>query len=160
MPMSHTGAPNFERHIRNIERRVKNPTPMWRKVGSYWSSAVRRNFATEGAYMGHPWRPLKPDYAIWKVRHGYGGKILVQSGAMRASFTSRPMSVERYNGQSAVFGSSDQKAIWHHYGTHRGGKQVNPPRPIMVVNAKTRGDVRQIMKAYVLGKNTSIRGLL
>lgn len=152
---------NIGARLTAIQGNLNNTTPMWSNVGSYLSASVKRQFATEGAYYGRPWKPLKPRYAAWKATRGYSGKILVQTGAMRASFVSRPMGIEVYSGKSAIFGSADQKAIWHQFGTHRNGKRVNPPRPMFVITAKVRQDVLTIMKEHILGHHhAGIRNLL
>ncbi len=143
-----------------ISKRVQNPTPAWRKVGSYLAAANRKQFATEGAYYGKPWRPLKPDYLQWKIKSGYSRKTLVRTGAMRASFVSRPMDIEQYRGKTAVFGSDHPLAKFHHYGTQRNGKRVNPPRPIMVKTRKTVSDVTSIVQNYIVGNKVSIRTYL
>lgn len=143
-----------------ISKRIQNPTPAWRKVGSYLAAANRKQFATHGAYYGKPWRPLKPDYLQWKIKNGYSRRTLVRTGGMRASFVSRPMDIEQYRGKTAVFGSDHRLAKFHHYGTRKDGKQINPPRPIMVKTRKTVSDVTSIVQAYITGKPISIRTYL
>lgn len=144
--------------IRTQERRVKNMTPMWRKVGSYIAAVNRRQFATEGAYLGKPWKPLKPEYLQWKVKAGYSKKTLVQTGSMRATFVSRPMLVEQYANKSALFGSTHPLAPYHQYGTHRNGKPAIPARPIIVANAKLARDIGDIIVEYVSNRSaTTIR---
>jgi phage gpG-like protein len=132
-----------------MSMRAKDVSRAWPHVGSYLSRAMMRQFVTEGKYLGRPWKPLQPDYRLWKIRNGYSRKILVQTGQMRKTFTSRPMDIEQYRGNRARFGSSDQKAVWHHYGTRRNGKRVNPPRKILVVNKRIRRDVRDILAKYI-----------
>lgn len=43
-------------------------------------------FASEGGYIGSGWKPLNPDYAVWKEAHYPGMPILVASGNMRSTF--------------------------------------------------------------------------
>jgi phage virion morphogenesis protein len=140
--------------VNKIRKRVQDPSDaVWRQVGSYLSKQVDRQFITEGAHLGpSPWQPLKPAYRMWKIRHGYSRKILVQTGELRRSFTSRPMGIEEYHGQYAIFGSDLQKAVWHQYGTERHGKRVNPPRPMLVVNPDVRRDIKDILTNYIVGK--------
>jgi phage virion morphogenesis protein len=149
-----TGTQDASIYIKDVRMRLKNLEPAWAKVGSYLSQVNRRQFATEGAYLGKPWRPLKPEYMQWKIKNGYGRrKTLVQTGAMRASFTSRPMSIEVYKGDSATYGSNDYKAKWHQYGTHRNGKRAIPPRPIIVKTPKLTRDIRDIIAEYLVSKS-------
>lgn len=140
------------RRLRLISKRIEDPSPAWPRVGSYISRQMRTQFATEGAHLGTPWQPLKPKYRLWKLKHGYSRKILVQSGKMRQSFVGRPMDIERYGKKTATFGSNDQKAIWHHNGTRRNGRRVNPPRPILNVTPQMAKGVTDIVTAYVIGK--------
>jgi len=152
--INNSGAQKKLSDLRAMDRRASNPSAVWPKVGSYWRMAISRQFATKGAYFGQPWQPLKPGYALWKVSHGYSRNLLVQTGAMRASFISSPMSIEKYMGNTAVFGSTNQKAVWQHFGTHRNGKRAIPPRKIMVKTAKNTKDIQDIMAEYVLGRQS------
>ena len=148
------GLRNVTIEIKAMRMRLSNMNPMWEKVGSYLAAVNRRQFATEGAYSGKPWKSLKPDYEQWKVRNGYGQrKILVQTGAMRTSFTSRPMSIEVYNNHSAKFGSNHPLAKYHQYGTHRNGKRAIPPRPVIVKTPKLSRDIAAIVKEYIVAKS-------
>lgn len=154
MSIKVTGTRNASIKITDMRLRMKNLEPAWVKVGSYLSQVNRRQFATEGAYLGKPWKPLKPDYLQWKVRNGYGGrKTLVQTGALRASFTSRPMSLEVISGNKAMFGSTDRKAVWHQHGTHRNGKRAIPARPIIVKTPKLSRDIADIIAEYIVHKS-------
>ena len=139
--------------IRAMRTRLKDMTPMWAKVGSYIAQVNRRQFATHGGYLGKPWKPLKPDYLQWKISEGYSKRTLVQTGGMRASFVSRPMSVEDYNGDTATFGSNHPLAKFHQHGTHRNGKRAIPARPIVVKTPKMTRDIRDIVAEYILVKS-------
>jgi len=44
---------------------------------------VRKQFESEGAYLGSPWASLHPRYAAWKEQHAPGRPIGVLSGEMR-----------------------------------------------------------------------------
>lgn len=147
------GTRGIKQRIRGIQVRASNPQKAWPSVGAYLSRVANKQFTTEGAYLGKPWQPLKPAYRLWKIRNGYSRKILVQTGVMKRSFTGRPMDIEEYRGNSAVFGSSNQKAVWHHHGTRRNGKRVNPPRPILYVTPEVRSDIRDILAKHVVGRS-------
>jgi phage virion morphogenesis protein len=143
---------NLRRRMNAIKKRSRSPEPAWRKVGSYLSSEVRKQFVSEGAYFGEPWKPLTPKYKTWKLAHGGINKILRFNGDMMRSFTSRPMDIERYMGHEAEYGSSDRLAVFHHGGTHRHGKQVNPARPILVLTPDMSVHIRQIIANYLMGR--------
>lgn len=150
-----------KRQMNGIAKRSANVSPVWPRVGSFLSAAERRQFATEGSYLGTPWQPLKASTLASKSRRGFGGrKILVETGAMRGTFTGRPMAVEVYGGSSAIFGSNSQVAKWQHFGTHRNGRQAIPPRTIMKVTPVLVSGVADIVAAYILGKSVSTRSLI
>lgn len=150
-----------KRQMRGIAKRSKNVTPAWPRVGSYLSAAERRQFATEGAYMGTPWQPLAPSTVARKAARGFGGrKILVETGAMRSGFTGRPMDIETYSAQQALFGSAGQVARWQHFGTHRNGKQAIPPRTIMKVTPVIAHGVAEVIAGYIIGNKTAVGDLL
>lgn len=145
-----TGDKKAALRVELMSKRASNVTPMaWRGVGRYIADAERRQFTSEGKYMGTPWRPLKPEYRLWKIRQGYMRKIMARTGSLRRKFTSRPMDVERYTHNTGTYGVNDRLAKWHHYGTRRNGKQVNPPRRLMKVTPFMRRDIRDILARYV-----------
>lgn len=136
-------------HLKQIGDRSKNVSRVWPSVGAYLSREVRKQFVTEGAHFGRPWRKLRPEYLAWKRQHGFSGKILRQTGGLMKDFTGRPMDIERYSNDDAWFGSNNPKSAWHHYGTRRGGKRINPPRKILVITKDVREDINDMFKNYV-----------
>lgn len=148
-----------KQRVKRIGERSADPSPAWPRVGSYLSNTSYRQFVTKGSYYGTPWKPLKPDYAHWKLQHGYGRTMLVLTGKLKASLVSRPMSVEEYRGKSAVFGTDNRLAVFHQYGTHRNGKPVLPARPIVVVTSKISKDIQDIFTEYILtGRIATVKG--
>lgn len=145
-----------KRRLAAMKVRVQDPSRAWPRVGRFLSTVVRRQFTTKGSYLGTPWAPLKPEYALWKVINGYPRQTLVMDGSLRSSFVSRPMDIEHYRGQVAHFGSSRDTAIWHQRGTRRNGKQVNPPRPMLVVNPMVREEVTDIVRRYIRGRGDGV----
>lgn len=143
--------------IKAVNTRANNLMPVWPKVGSYLSRSNRKQFTSRGLYYGTPWKPLQPEYALWKLHHGYGRRPLVLSGAMKTSLTSRPMSVERYHRQSAEYGTNNRLAVFHQYGTRRHGKRAIPARPMMKVTPLVRRDIRDIIKTYVTTGKVAVK---
>lgn len=141
---------NSKRKLNGYKRRTSIPTPAWRKVGALISREVRLQFATRGGNFGTPWKPLTPEYAARKKAMGFPRQILVMSGKMRNSFTQRPMDIERYQGQRAVFGSNERKVAWHQYGTRRNGKRVNPPRPMLKLTPVLRRKIVKAVESYIV----------
>lgn len=145
-----SGLQDAKTRIKAINVRAKNLTPMWPKVGSYLAAVNRKQFTTRGVYLGTPWSPLQPEYASWKLSHGYGRRPLVLSGALKTSYTSRPMSVERYYKKSALFGSSNRLAPYHQHGTRRNGKRAIPARPVMAMTPQVKRDIGNMIGEYVV----------
>lgn len=137
------------RDIRTMDRRADNLEPVWRKAGSRIARETRRQFATRGAYHGTKWKPLKMKTMKEKLRLGLGRAPLVRSGALKSSFTSRPMGIELYGPHQATFGSNLQTAVWQQEGTFRNGKRAIPPRLILRVSRELRGDIRKMVVDYV-----------
>lgn len=135
--------------IKVIRGRAEDVSRVWPSVGQYLSREVRKQFVTEGAHFGTPWKPLKPAYRLWKIRNGFSRKILRRTGELLQSFTGRPMDIERYQRQEARFGSDLDKARWHNFGTKRNGKRVNPPRPILKVTPAVRREVKNIVQDWI-----------
>lgn len=139
--------------LRVMGDRIANPDEVWPRVGRYLSLVVRRQFYTRGSYLGTPWAPLKPDYLLWKAVNGYPQQTLVMRGDLRDSFGGRPMGIEKYRGNTAVFGSDDKKAIWHQKGTRRNGRQINPARPMLVLNPMVREEITDIVRSFVMDRD-------
>lgn len=140
--------------VTKLVRRVEDLTPMWPKVGRYMARTTHKQFTTKGAFLGTPWKPLKPEYRLWKVQNGYNRNILVMTGDMRDSFINRPMSIEKYHRQSATFGSKHKLAIYHQRGTRRNGKKHIPARPIMKTTRGVRKDIHGMIEDYILRNRT------
>lgn len=131
--------------VKRVGERADNPITVWPRVGSYLSNVTYRQFVTRGAYHGTPWQPLKPWYAQWKLRAGYGRTMLVLTGRLKASWVSRPMSIERYTRHKGTFGSDNPLVVFHQYGTRRG----LPARKMLVVTPKMVNDISDIFAEYV-----------
>lgn len=135
--------------IDGLATRAMNPTPVFEKIGKYLAITNLEAFTTNGASNGSAWKPLSPNYKQWKVRHGMPFGILVRTGALRASYTGRPMGVEIYGKQEARYGSNIRYAHFHQLGTRK-----MPARKVMVVNRKMRSNVKTIVVDYLFGEET------
>jgi phage gpG-like protein len=139
--------------LREMRARASDASAVWPKVGDHIAEQIGRQFDTEGAHFGTPWDPRKPDYGTraelepgWDpMSPDYGhGPLLVETGELRDSFTSRPMSAEHYSPQEAVFGSDDYRAPFHHDGT-----SDIPARPIVRATDDLAEDVSAILARYI-----------
>lgn len=155
-----TGLHDAKQQLRGMSHRAQDLRPAWPKVGSYISQSNRKQFTSKGAYYGTPWKPLKPEYAAWKLHHGHGRRMLVVTGTMKMSFTSRPMSIEKYYRKKAVFGSDNRLAAYHQYGTRRNGKRAIPARPMMKATPKLKRDVAQIVLTYVVHGKVAVKDFI
>ena len=141
--------------IKILRTRLNNPKPAFKQIGSYISMYNKKVFATNGAFGGKPWKPLKPDYMQWKVRSGYPKNILVRTGKLRRSYTSRPMNIEVYLKNKARYGTKIKYA-----GYHQSGTSNMPARPVLRDNKKMKEDIGKIVLNYLTGKTTNIRGMV
>lgn len=93
-----------EKQISRTLTRIGNQVTNWKPA---MEAAVRRlkveasqtAFATQGASLGEPWKPLSPEYARWKEKRYPGRGILVRTGKMQRSFQTRagPLEGEIWN---------------------------------------------------------------
>jgi phage gpG-like protein len=124
------------------------PPTTWAQVGDSIAGHMAEQFATEGSHLnrGKPWAPLKPAYLAWKIRSGLRHERLRATDAMRLSFVSRPMAVEEYRDMSATFGSDDEKAPYHQFGT-----RFMPQRQILNVEegGDLADDVNSVLARYI-----------
>jgi phage gpG-like protein len=149
--MRMTGSPRRAvAKIDGIKERVEHPQPLFLYLSKIVGRDVRKNFASHGVFFGRPWQPLKPDYRVWKVAQGYPRSILVMTGELRDTFTSTPGNIISMTEKSVTFGSTDRKAVWHQFGTHRNGKRVNPPRPMLFMNPVLREDIMTATENYIM----------
>lgn len=133
-----------------MARRADHPEAAWEEIGEMLSDAVENQFRTDGAWFGTPWAPLTPAYLARKLSRGFPRDILIATGEMKRTFTGRPMDVEIYRGKTATYGSNNQKAKWHHGGTKRNGRQVNPARPILKATPREARAAARIMLRHIM----------
>lgn len=131
--------------------RARGVEAVWPEVGDYLADEFGKQFDAEGAHFySRRWKPLTPQYLRWKIRNGYDPRRLHQTGAMRASLTSRPMAIEQYGSSSARFGTNDSKA-----GFHQNGTKFMPRRQIIRVTVDLADDVNSIIARYIFDNRLS-----
>lgn len=138
------GAREVVRLLDQMRSRTDDLTPAWRAVGDHIAGEVDQQFATQGSHFGTPWDPRRPNYGHDMKPDAGWNPLLVQTGTLRDSFTSRPMGVERYSPQSATFGSDDYRAGFHHHGT-----SDIPARPILRATEQMAEDASAILARYI-----------
>jgi phage gpG-like protein len=107
--------------------------------------AVEQQFATEGkGGLGHPWTPLSPEYAAWKLAR-YGPKpILEASGDMKAAMLNKGAAVV-VTPKKMVYHPVDEKAGYHQDGTIH-----MPQRKILALtDAQKRNAVDRVFSEWL-----------
>lgn len=157
MGMYTVGIEASAKRLRSISKNAPNALDdVGYAFGVYLGRQVYKQFRTNGAWFGTPWRPLTPEYAARKTAEGYGGQpILVKTGELRREFRF-PKNIIRHTSKRWVYGTDSDLAAWHHYGTYRDGKQVNPPRPIIVVTPLMEKQLARLIKNAILGKGLEV----
>jgi hypothetical protein len=153
-----TGIGEVKTRIDVIERRALAPgSQLWDSLGAFMRSVYAEQFRTEGAFLGTPWKPLKPASQLAKIRAGYRRGILVRTASLRDSFTKRgdSESISKSFGNYGDFGSSNRLAIFHQKGTHRNGKRAIPPRRIIVKTSYVTHGIKRITAEYIAHGRTS-----
>ena len=131
----------------------KNLRPVWDDVYDDFLDREEDVFDSEGGSGSKPremgggawggWAPLSPSYAAQKAAEGFGNRILVRTGRLKASLTSRGAgSVFRSDAKSMAVGTSVPYAGYHQTGTRKMPKR----EPIRVSEAAVRHWTRLIQK--------------
>jgi phage gpG-like protein len=107
--------------------------------------AVRAQFDTQGTGgLGHPWTPLSPEYAAWKLAR-YGPKpILVATGDMKQAMLDKASAVT-VTPKRMVYSPVDEKAGYHQDGT------VNMPQRkiVALTDAQKRNAVDRVFSEWL-----------
>lgn len=98
--------------------------PVWEDLGADLMKIEAQIFATEGGALGATWPALNPAYARWKARHGFSGRILEKTGALRASLTDESSDdlVLETKPQEMTFGSIRKVGPWFLGEIHQAGR--------------------------------------
>lgn len=157
MSTDHAAFRRASRRLRTVAARARDAGPVWPEVGSYLSRTANRQWATRGAHLGTPWKPLAASTRLEKARLGYSPIPLMRTKTLRREFTGRPMYDEEHGKLRAFFGSGTHKARWHHRGTMRHGRRHIPPRPILFATAEQRRVIAGMWRLYIVGGKTALR---
>jgi len=119
-----------------------------KQVENHFNRGVREQFDTEGQRFDTPWKPLQPDYRLWKIQHNYSGDILVKTGWMRHMAPQGNCMVERTPlGLTITYQTGRDWLIpVHHYGV----EPWLPARPILNVTPSDLHAIASFVKdAYL-----------
>ena len=128
-----TGADQAGRMFEGVSRRARDPRPAWPAVAAVLARGEREAFATHGASLGLPWKPLKTGKPA----------TLRQSGALAASLASPSPAGMHATRLSLRFGTPVFYARFQ-----------ARERTFVGANARTRDDVRDVMAAYIVHGRT------
>lgn len=120
--------------LARLERGVKNQSGTMKDIGTYLTGFFSGQvFASRGGVIGEPWRPLNPNYAVYKARQYPGRPPLVRTGLMQRSFKAQtgPLSVRLYNTAK-------------YFDAHQGGHGV-PQRVMMKVDNQRAEQIGSIV---------------
>lgn len=133
------------RRLMRVGDNASDLSRSWNLILDDLERDTQKQFATDGRTFGTPWAPLAASTVESKRRKGVANptKILVETGAMRASFSGGPDHVRRVDGSSAEWGSSDPKVMFHH-GRQRGGNL--PRRPIVELDEARRRAIMRVLQ--------------
>lgn len=98
--------------VSDLSASVGGKPSLWDRWRAAFYASEKALFASEGGTGAQgAWRALTPDYARWKRSHYPGGKILVASGAMKASLTG-PGGIYETTPTQMLIGT-ERLAGWH-----------------------------------------------
>lgn len=138
------GEQQVDRAVGRIADNVENATPAFEALADRFAAAEQAQFASQGAYGGAAWAPLSPAYAAWKAAH-FPGPILVRTGALRGSLTSRPFGVETIGAMQAVFGTAVSYAGYHQSGTSK-----MPARPPVKLPESEKAAWAKVIQRFIV----------
>lgn len=124
-----------QKALQSLARKVKDMTPLMRKIAGIMHDAVEENFAQEGRPK---WKPSKRAMK-------QGGKTLQDTGQLAASISQKATS------NSALVGTNKKYAAIHQFGgkAGRGRKVTIPARPFLKLNDSDMKDIKEAIKEYL-----------
>lgn len=144
------GNDRVQNKLNRLADRTQDLTEAWPRVQRYIADVEDEQFSSRGARLGTPWKPLQPEYRLWKATKGHNRSPLVLTGGLRASFLGKGRwAIKDTNRKTAKFGSRHPLAHIHQSGTD-GGKI--PARPMLVATAELRAQIQEILDDHIRGR--------
>ncbi|WP_300827079.1 phage virion morphogenesis protein [Helicobacter sp. UBA3407] len=112
--------------LQRLSKALENKTPLLRRIANTLQNTIEESFDKQASPFGEKWKDNAPS----TKRKKQGNKILIKSGLLSQSFTSK------ITGDSAQIGTNKQYAPIHQFGGKAGrNKKVNiPARPFLPIN--------------------------
>lgn len=121
-----------------VRRRAERLEPAFQKSGIYMESSIAKNFSAQGRPR---WKPLSP-YTLAQ-RKGSGGRILQDTGRLRASVTSG--AVKAITRTQLTYGTNIVYAAAHNFGY----KQI-PKREFLAFHPEDEARIKEIFEQHIL----------
>jgi hypothetical protein len=112
------------RRFREMQLRVRDLSPAWEEVLTWWAMANKEQFASRGARWRSPWKPLAPSTVAQKRREGFLNESLVRTTDLRRELTNRPLGMERIRASDMEAGTDLSYAHFHQRGTRKMPRRV------------------------------------
>ena len=113
--------------LAELSAKLDDLTPLFAGFGEYLTRRHQDSWDAEVEPDGTPWVDLKP--ATWARKKGT--KKLRERGHMLGI---RGLTYDA-GADQLIFGMTDEKAGWHHFGTqNRAGKTIIPARKLLGIN--------------------------
>jgi len=90
--------------LTRLENDLSDFRPLFGILGGLFKDAMRKQFATEGAFGAGGWKPLSPAYKLWKEEHYPGRPIGVLETHLRQAMTGGQGYSEHLTDTTASFG--------------------------------------------------------
>jgi phage gpG-like protein len=137
------GEEQLRQALDELAKDVQDFRPVWEELEQIFYDIETKQFRSEGAHSGAPWKDLSSDYGKWKELKYPGKPILERTGALRRSLTGRgPGGIREITKTSMTLGSNLPYADIH----QRGGRRL-PARPAINLSpADRRRLVRKALK--------------
>lgn len=102
-----------------LAEKISDYSDVFEKLGDDFYEIEKRLFGSQGGSGDKgKWKALSPKYAAWKSKNYPGQPILVQTGELRDSLTQKGgQNIRAISRKQAVFGTYDEKAIYHQQGS-------------------------------------------
>lgn len=114
---------------------ANNLKPLWEDFGEHLIEPHESAWEAGRSPEGDAWAPLKP--ASWKRKTSQ--RMLYEEGDMLSGLVVQPSETE------LEFGLSNEKAVWHHFGTSRG----LPARPLVGLSADDKAYLVDLIEDHI-----------
>lgn len=108
------GDQEVARILTGVRRDVQDWRPAWKTLEGDFRGVIEKQFESEGARSGQAWQPLSPAYSVQKVSTWGPQPILVASGDLKSSLTTKgPGNFQIVEKQSLGIGTDISYAKYH-----------------------------------------------